>query len=393
MKRWNDRGQTLVFVALAIFAILALAAIGIDAGFMYSVRHELQRSADAGALAGASAFAVADWNEPSVKVEAELRAREFAGKDYVVQDTLDRTQGGNLPCGGHDGREIKVDFCQGDHTTPWPDHIEVVTSRTVNLFFARILGRDNQVITARAVAWAAPTDCSGCVKPWAIPLPWVDDNAANGLFDAAEGDSVKRLCPEGQDSDNCVRSGTQMTLKVGSPSMSADGTVGQQTAGQFFIIQGNTSDPYNGAADYRDYVAGANCLDVNLNEPVDLMPGEKMGPTVKPVEDLINTGPAWNDTSSPPPSGDNNLRLVYVVVYDPRVSIEGGGHTGGSGTQAYIPGNTETKTNVWFAGFYLDDIERRGSDGWVTGKYAGIMLKGTGGCGSPGLAKHVRLVE
>jgi hypothetical protein len=277
---------------------------------------------------------------------------------------------------------------------PSLDHIEVITSRNAPLFFARIFGMGNKLITARAVAMAAPTDCSGCVKPWAIPLPWVDDNTANGLFDPAEGNSVKNLCPEGQDSDICVRSGTQMTLKVGSPSMSADGTVGQQTAGQFFIIQGNTSDPYNGAADYRDYIAGANCLEVNLNEPVDLMPGNKMGPTVQPVEDLINTAPTedWNGTGSPP-SGDNNLRLVYVVVYDPRVSIEGGGNTGGSGTQAYIPGNTETRTNVWFAGFYLDAIEKRGSDGWVTGKYAGIMLNGTGGCASPGLAKHVALVE
>jgi len=184
-----------------------------------------------------------------------------------------------------------------------------------------------------------------------------------------------------------------MTLKVGSPSISADGTVDQQTSGQFFIIQGNTSDPYNGANTYRDYIAGENCLNVNLNEPIDLMPGNKMGPTVQPVEELIATGPAWTDTSSEPPSGDNNLRLVYVVVYDPRVSITGGGNTGGSGTQAYIPGNTETRTSVWFAGFYLDDIQKRGNDGWVTGKYAGIMLKGTGGCGTPGLAKHVALVE
>ena len=189
-----------------------------------------------------------------------------------------------------------------------------------------------------------------------------------------------------------------MTLKIGSPSADNTSPSGQQTMGQFFIIQGNSSDPYNGANDYRDYIAGRNCLDVNLYEPVDLMPGNKMGPTVQPVEDLIGTGPEWISPSptNPPPSGDNNLRLVYVVVYDPRVPIEGGGGSAGSsGTQADIPGNTETNTHIWFAGFYLDAIEKRGNDGWVTGKYSGIMLNGTGSgeASLPGVAKHVRLVE
>lgn len=375
MKR-SDKGQVLVLVALAIFVLLGFAALGIDVGYMYSVRHELQRCADAGALAGASAFVEGDWNDSSVRSTAEIRARDYASRDVVVQTRLNSAS------------DVAVYF-------PSLDRIEVITSRNADLFFARIFGMGTKVITARAVAWAASTDCSGCVKPWAIPLPWVDDNTPNGLFDPAEGYSVKPLCPTGQNNDNCVQSGTKMTLKVGSPSISADGIVGQQTAGQFFIIQGNTSDPYNGAADYRDYIAGKNCLNVNLNEPIDLMPGNRMGPTVQPVEDLIKTGPDWTDTSSPPPSlNDNtNLRLVYVVVYDPRVSIEGGGNTGGSGTQAYIPGNTETKTNVWFAGFYLDNIAKQGNDGWVTGKYAGIMLNGAGGCAPPGLAKHVALVE
>ena len=57
MRRHN-KGQVLVLVALAIFVLLGLAALGIDAGYMYTVRHELQRSADAGALAGASACTI-----------------------------------------------------------------------------------------------------------------------------------------------------------------------------------------------------------------------------------------------------------------------------------------------------------------------------------------------
>ena len=52
----GNRGQVLVLVALAIVVLLVMAALAIDVGFMYTTRHELQRSADAGALAGASAL-------------------------------------------------------------------------------------------------------------------------------------------------------------------------------------------------------------------------------------------------------------------------------------------------------------------------------------------------
>ena len=50
----------------------------------------------------------------------------------------------------------------------------MITSRNANLFFARIFGMANQLITARAVAQAAvagpPTNVN-CIKPWAIPYP------------------------------------------------------------------------------------------------------------------------------------------------------------------------------------------------------------------------------
>jgi len=143
MKR-RDKGQVLVLVALAIFVLLGFAALGIDVGFMYSVRHELQRSADAGALAGASR-----WIEPGsawssnfsdqVMVESRERAKDYATKDKVATTALDRLS------------DVAVDF-------PSQDRIRVTTQRTAPLFFARVLGRDNQVISATAVAEAAVAD-------------------------------------------------------------------------------------------------------------------------------------------------------------------------------------------------------------------------------------------
>ena len=377
----NNRGQILVFVALAIFAILGLAALGIDVGYMYSVRHELQRCADAGALAGAAPFTTQDWDDTSVRAEADTLARDFATKDPVVRTLLNRDT------------EVAVTFPSGRY-----GHIAVDTSRNVDLFFARIFGMQNRTITAHAMAKVSNTDQKSCVKPWAIPLPWVDDNTTNGLFDAAEADSVKELCQEGQGSQgDCWPAGKQMTLKIGSPSMDNTSPSGQQTSGQFFIIQGNTTDPYQGANTYKEYIAGKGCLEVDLYEPVDLMPGNKMGPTVQPVKELVQSGDDWNGDPAALGTIDKGDRLVYIIVYDPRFPITGGGGSGSSGTQAEIPPNIPGQDpHLWFAGFYLDDIQGNGNNGWVTGRYTGIMLSGTST--DPGLltgnvAKHVELVE
>jgi hypothetical protein len=134
----GDRGQVLIIVALAIVALVGAAALAVDVAYLYSVRHELQRCADSGALAGASR-----WIEPGsawspnpldpVMIQAENRARDFASRDPVVQTPLDR-----------DG-EVAVAF-------PQVDRIRVDTTRTVDLFFARIFGSTNRTITAYAIA-------------------------------------------------------------------------------------------------------------------------------------------------------------------------------------------------------------------------------------------------
>ena len=55
MRRMK-KGQVLVLFVMGLVVLIGMAALGIDVGYMYSVRHDLQRCADAGALAGASRF-------------------------------------------------------------------------------------------------------------------------------------------------------------------------------------------------------------------------------------------------------------------------------------------------------------------------------------------------
>ncbi len=55
-RRTGQEGQTLVLVAISLFVLIAMAALAIDVTTLYAARAEMQRAADAAALAGAKAF-------------------------------------------------------------------------------------------------------------------------------------------------------------------------------------------------------------------------------------------------------------------------------------------------------------------------------------------------
>ena len=72
----GNRGQVLMLVALMLVVLVGFAALAIDMAYMFSVRHELQRCADSGALAGASWFI--DNSVPAPTDDPESRARDYA---------------------------------------------------------------------------------------------------------------------------------------------------------------------------------------------------------------------------------------------------------------------------------------------------------------------------
>src|SRR5215510_578516 len=55
--RRTERGQTMIFVAISIVSLLAMAALAVDIVTLYLARSEIQRAADAAALAAAKAIA------------------------------------------------------------------------------------------------------------------------------------------------------------------------------------------------------------------------------------------------------------------------------------------------------------------------------------------------
>ncbi|HEY7585738.1 MAG TPA: Tad domain-containing protein, partial [Candidatus Deferrimicrobiaceae bacterium] len=80
----KEKGQVMVLFVAGLTALIGMSAVGIDVGYLYTVRHELQRSSDAGALAGASAFFDGPWSDPGIRALASTRAKDFSAKDTVA---------------------------------------------------------------------------------------------------------------------------------------------------------------------------------------------------------------------------------------------------------------------------------------------------------------------
>ena len=319
MKRRN-RGQILVLFTLSLVVLIGLAALGVDVGYMYSVRHDLQRCADAGALAGASRFInnaalgeTGTWADAGVQTEATTRAIDYATKDKVVQTVLN-------PLNGNDN--VIVTFDQG------PDKIKVQTERTVPLFFSKMFLGATKRITAYAVAEAASvSENTTCMAPWAIPIPWTENPLAPNndpyKYEPGKGDqlmtwpiskeALDAQCQSFQDSgspitqwsyqthdnasirrerDGWLCPGALMKMKIGTPAQTQPGWFRPL---DFSNYAQDCTGPENNSAPklYTYLIKNRNCSDtgcrvvINMNDPtnqlIDVLTGDRVGPTVQAV--------------------------------------------------------------------------------------------------------------
>jgi hypothetical protein len=406
MKKKRNQGQVLVLVALAIIVLLGFAALAIDLGYLWTVRHELQRCADAGALAGASAFKDdgkgSDKN--STKKKAKDLAELYASKDKVINTVLNPKK--VVPPSPR--TEVVVKFKDEDPSLTL-FQIRVETSREAGLFFGRLF-RPTAVVTAYAIAEAATASNNvNCIKPWGISYPW-NDNNLNGQYD--EGETVYKDC----DASNPTWSfcpGTEIKIKVSNKDNNAVPSP-QTEPSHFFALDfqklptapGCTSR--GGAAGYLEWITEKcvdECVEITAGpnktgDPIPVEPGNMVGPTLEGAQSLINQElnelgkrSEWSeDCEHPIFPGDNcyvanwklSPRVFRIPVYHPVVD-------------QLSPGNDIIHV-AEFAGMWLDRVDPVGADGqatvygrWITAS----VLRGSGGgteTGTPTVL-YLRLVK
>jgi len=165
----DERGSVTVMVALAMTALVALLALGVDLGALFNARSEAQRAADAAALAGASAFL--EYQQAEARSAAVERAVEFATNNEIRNQAIS-------------AEEVSVSVNLDSATVT-----AFVQREGVPTWFARLVGIDAVDIGAQATAWAGEAGAAQCVKPFAVPDMWeenTDDLNQNRIWDEGE---------------------------------------------------------------------------------------------------------------------------------------------------------------------------------------------------------------
>ena len=178
--RRDESGMTYVFIGLSMMAFISASMLAIDVGMLMTARSQAQNSADAGALAGATALLYDSFTDHSAGGPAVTSA--------IRASQLNNVMGGQVSVTPGD-----VQFLTGP-VTGQQDRVKVAVRRTasrgnaVATMIARYFGMANADIGATATAEAAPANAMDCVKPFTIPDKWTEKQTppwdVNDTYDA-----------------------------------------------------------------------------------------------------------------------------------------------------------------------------------------------------------------
>jgi Flp pilus assembly protein TadG len=317
LDRWRrgERGQSLAIFAIAGALMIALLGISVDVGQLLWTRSDLQKAADAAAMAGAQNLPV-----PGL---AQVTAR-----DYVERNSGSSTES-----------TIEVYQTNGPNDT-----IKVTARKRVNYMFVRVLGLTGSEVTATAVAQVQNYVGGSGLVPWGFVA-----NSTNSCFLGFSGGA-----PQFVQNQSC-------TLKSGAPGAGGD-------FGAICLDQ-------CGADTYRANIINGSKSSFKLGDKVDTQTGNLVGPTSQATKDRMNrpppsgcTGNTVNDvlktnsdgSVSIKPGCENSGRIVLIPVVD---QIN----------------NPQQSTILGFAFMFMEDVKDQGGHTQVTGRFVKFVTAIPGG--------------
>jgi Flp pilus assembly protein TadG len=126
--RMADEGQALVLVAFGLMVLMLFAALGLDIGYLHYQKEQLQKAADAGAVAAATALSYGDDLAAITKAaNNDITANGFQnGKNGVVVNVYN-------PPVVPDPFAGNTNYVQVIVTQTLPTHFRFISSPTVNV--------------------------------------------------------------------------------------------------------------------------------------------------------------------------------------------------------------------------------------------------------------------
>jgi Flp pilus assembly protein TadG len=205
----DDRGATLVLMALTTTVLLAITGLAVDTGWWYTIQRQNQSAADAGALSAAYELLPLThqaWTAAQLTPFASQAATQngYAGTAPAV----------TYPCGSPP--------CLAQNS----GGIQVVLQQPQNTWFAALTGLNSVTITNRAVAKVVPLDspCSYVMNPTA-------DKAFSITGSATMSSPGCSICVDSNKADSIYMQGGNNAVLTADSIITAGGiaTTGQPT--------------------------------------------------------------------------------------------------------------------------------------------------------------------
>ena len=375
--RRDERGMTLIFVGVGFVAFMAATTLAIDVGMFMTARSQAQNAADAGALSGAVALALNDFNDRTASGPAVQGAINAGLANTVMHEDVSVTA-------------ADVTFPVGP--TGLNDRVRVTVRRSaaranpVPTLIGPMFGVPLVDIVATATAEASPANAATCVMPFTIPDKWTEVQTpawdTNDEFNMVDnkGDPLPNpdiYVPASQSNatgyDAEVDKGLQITLKTNNQN---------KTAPSFYNpwrLPGSS-----GADDYRENIRTCNTNIVAIGDLMEPEPGNMVGPTSQGTQDLIAQDPnAYWDTYCNCVQGSaygKSPRIAIVPLYDP-VYYELGKQNGA----------TASLKMANYLGFFIEQMTGNEVIGRITPVTG--LISGSAGPAPGAFAKAIRLVE
>ena len=285
------RGNMLVLSAIMMILMLALLAFAVDLGYMVVSGTELQRTADAAAIAATwdliDQDAVRGYdNSATLADEARTTAAQYAGVNDVLKEGPSLAQEdvtiGYLANPSDPTEELSVDGSNAPNVVRVRVRRAQAQNGVVPMFFARVLGIDGAANQAEATA-AVLTNFGGIgspggtgnaeVLPFALDQQtWLDVLAGGGTDDWTWNEETEQVTsgPDGIKEVNLFPQGTgspgnRGTVDIGAPNNSTADLARQ-------IVHGITPEDL-------EYVGGSLELDasgeLSLNGDTGISAGMK----------------------------------------------------------------------------------------------------------------------
>src|ERR1700757_1709400 len=148
-NRKNERGVTMVLVAVALVSVLAMAALAVDVLALYVARSEAQRAADAAALAAAKMFAFTGYTSNQTGVtgitQAQLCVSGGPGNSAAANAAAEGVLSQNTVA----GQAATLQNIACTFSTPENPRVTITVQRTgLPVLFGRIWSRAANSVSA-----------------------------------------------------------------------------------------------------------------------------------------------------------------------------------------------------------------------------------------------------